>query len=367
MSKSVQPTSTVSNVNAYELLNVSVREYLAYLNVNGYIVPDFQRPEVWTKADNELLLTTIKLGEPMPTFILGECTDGGRFIIDGQQRTRTFEHLLDLFKALPSTLEAIENYVVTVQLVSGSRDELQALFTRVNAKSGLTSCQKIEPQFRGEVAQIKNAIKFSKEIRMLFTKVSKGTVADMKIEVAVSGKVSDASVFLTQAEIMPSYATTSTTEITKTLIGNVSTGNVQKHIDAIPAKLDTLFQVLSNETIAKGIKANMAYVVAVYVLSTRYNADQITDGLLSMFTDDGKDRKFIKDKDIIIVDRDGGKVKFSRDTEMLFGKGCGTDREATQMKIAFIENRIKDTIVKPTQAVKGQLSEDEMEIINGAK
>jgi len=364
-------------VNDYEVFNVPVSEYLAFLDSKGFILPDFQRTEVWNAQDELALLETITNGQPMPTITLGIATEKGEdiahFIIDGQQRTKSFRHLLACYSAMPKIVTAIQTYTVTVQLVKGSSDDLQALYTRVNAKSGLTKCQKVEGKFKGDVSRIKQAIKTSKEIGVLFTKTTKkavaefGRTADDKaryLEANVSGKVSDIAVYLTMAEINPSNATTNANEVEKALCGKgITVHGMTEHMARIPSRLDGLYAVMTDEVLAKAFKSNMAYPVAVYVLLSKYSVAEIIDGLRTMFSEDGKSRKAIE-ANVSIYEKDGklstGKPVTS---ESLFGEGSTNNREATQLKIALIEYQIKSVKARTTKFAKIELTEDDKAVL----
>jgi hypothetical protein len=365
-------------VNNYLILNLTTKQYIEYCDANGTIVPDFQRPEVWDGADEKSGLLTIKNGQPFPTIIIGVCVDKfgatcGSFIIDGQQRTKMIRDLVKKFAPLPLTIQTIMDYVWTIQVVKGTAEQLQELYVRVNSKSGLTPCQKIEGTFRGDVKEIKNAFKLSKQIKALYTRTTKVAFEDLPktaedkpdyMEVLVSGKVSDVAVFLTVAEISQFSATTKSVEVTKFVSGISSIADMPKHIKNIDRKLQVLYSVLSDEIISKAVKNNLAYTVAVYCLAHKRTALEIIDGLHLLFQADGT-RRCTTDV-IALTDKDGQPLGKSTpvDDEMLFGKGSDNGREATARKIAFIDNLIDRAKLNAMKTGNAELSEEEEALMN---
>jgi hypothetical protein len=364
-------------INRYGLMNLTTRELLKYFAYHGTIVPDFQRPEVWDGSDEKAGLLTIKNGQPFPTLIIGTCLDTfgavcGSFVIDGQQRTKMIRDLLKKFASLPLTIEVIMNYVWSVQVVRGTAEQLQELYVRVNSKSGLSPCQKIEGTFKGHVKEIKNAFKNSTEIKTLFTRTTRVAFEELAktaedkpdyMEVLVSGKVSDISVFLTVAEISQFQATTKSLEVVKFVSGITSVNEMPKHFESITRKLAILYSVMSDELISKAVKNNLAYPVAVYCLANKYSAVEILSGLRSMFQADGT-RKAIS-QTINLIDITGAKVgTTTADDEMLFGKGSDNAREATCRKVTFIENLIKQAKLDAMEVGSIELDEAEEKALN---
>lgn len=126
------------------------------------LIPEFQRPLVWTGKDVTSLFVTIANGEPIPSIILG-CEDGETpLLIDGQQRANAISFMLEKFEneGAVEPIKILENYELPVIKFSADESILSDYFLRVNAKSGLSTGEKekgtLLPQYQFELNNILN-------------------------------------------------------------------------------------------------------------------------------------------------------------------------------------------------------------------
>lgn len=67
--------------------------------VMGFVLPDFQRPAVWTRDQEKALIRSLWMGIPIGTFSYTELADAqsplNNLLIDGQQRMRAIEGYLN--------------------------------------------------------------------------------------------------------------------------------------------------------------------------------------------------------------------------------------------------------------------------------
>lgn len=131
-----------------------------YLGIEKHI-PDFQRSGNQWDGNKALdLFTTISLNEPLPKFILAIMNSDERyFLMDGQQRTNTFELLLS---AISKDSQADMNaYMIDVDVVYfNDWKDMASYYLRVNASSGLTQAQKLKAELSEDQLSVFNVINY---------------------------------------------------------------------------------------------------------------------------------------------------------------------------------------------------------------
>lgn len=136
-----------------------------------YVIPYFQRGEVWNDAKKRLLLDSIFRGWPLPKFYLAHAVDGSNNleIVDGQQRRRSILDFIGnelslsprtvadfglpsgMFRELsPHTIRPILNYAVQVdEIFDPSEGELNEFFLRLQGGTLLTGTEKLNAMYSG--------------------------------------------------------------------------------------------------------------------------------------------------------------------------------------------------------------------------
>jgi hypothetical protein len=340
--KSTTTLLPVLHVNAYEVQHMTVEQFFEML-LNS---PFFQRAKSWKSDGNEQLYVTMSLAEPMPSFVVGRTDDGKLWLIDGQQRTNALFEIMKTVASIPSALAKVKNYVLTVQFVDGTLEELQSLFVRINKNSGLTQGAKIAGSLKGSIGEIKNSIRNNPSLIKAFERTTKGKIGELSFEKIQSGNIIEASLFLTSCEAF-GFAGLSTKSLeceTKLNATGITLPQAtQFYIERATRRIETLCMFLENISVRKNVKGNLAFLSCVYLLSDTFTVRQLIDGFNSMF---GTDNKGIDKKRDIVVNG----IMMNRTYKELFGSGSTNTNAKTLEKYAYIEQAIKeyvDSLINP--------------------
>lgn len=129
----------------YKIESWKISELLELITKNRVdLSPPYQRNFIWSPKDQQLLVDSILLGYPIPSFFLFKKEDGNYEMVDGQQRSRTILKFWNgsisnsekqTIKDIPT--ESFSNYNLGLIIISNltKNDSLEKFYALVN-KSG---------------------------------------------------------------------------------------------------------------------------------------------------------------------------------------------------------------------------------------
>ena len=128
----------------YQIKSLKIRELLELLKRDKLdLKPYYQRNDIWSRTDQEMLIDSILKGYPLPSFFLYERVPGYFEMVDGQQRTRTILRFVNneittsekiSFEKLASDLILEYQLSITQILSVENKAEIEQFYTLVNKR-----------------------------------------------------------------------------------------------------------------------------------------------------------------------------------------------------------------------------------------
>ncbi len=135
--------------------------------------PFYQRNDVWTLSQKQLLVDSIIIGIPIPSFYFNKVSDNKIDVVDGQQRLRAIRDFKNdefrlgedgaysskLYSELPESIkDSIDDYQLNITyLKNWSEDQIEDMFLRLQDGSPLNAAEKrraISGTFRDVVKEL---------------------------------------------------------------------------------------------------------------------------------------------------------------------------------------------------------------------
>lgn len=128
----------------YQIKSIKIRELLDLLKRDKLdLKPYYQRNDIWSRRDQEMLIDSILKGYPLPSFFLYERKPENYEMVDGQQRTRTILRFVNneitSSEKIPfekfSSEQILEYQLCITQILDVKNDtEIEQFYTLVNKR-----------------------------------------------------------------------------------------------------------------------------------------------------------------------------------------------------------------------------------------